>query len=134
MEEDVKLAERQPGNDSSPEKNLMNILLTLLILISGVSFIIYGSLLFVSTEMQNEFKRFGLEKFTTLTGTLELLGGIGMLVGLKFNVILLISSGGLALLMLLGFGTRTRVKDGFWLSFPSLLFMLLNLYVFLNVI
>ena len=29
--------------------------------------------------MQNEFKRFGLEKFTTLVGVLELLGGIGLL-------------------------------------------------------
>ncbi|MBT8378508.1 MAG: DoxX family protein [Ignavibacteria bacterium] len=112
----------------------MNILLTLLILISGVSFIIYGCLLFVSAEMQNEFKRFGLEKFTILTGILELLGGIGMLVGLKFNFILLISSGGLTLLMLLGFGTRLKVKDGFWPSFPSLFFMILNFYVFLSVI
>lgn len=81
--------------------------------------------------MQNEFKRFGLQKFTTLTGVLELLGGIGLLVGLKFSIILLISSGGLALLMLLGFGVRIKMKDGFWLTFPSLFFMLLNLYVFL---
>jgi len=81
--------------------------------------------------MQNEFKRFGLKKFTALTGVLELLGGIGLLVGLKFGFIILISSGGLALLMLLGLGVRLKMKDGFWLSFPSLFFMLLNLYVFL---
>ena len=112
----------------------MNILLTLLILFSGVSFIIYGSLLFVSNEMQNEFKRFGLEKFTTLTGTLELLGGIGMLVGLKVGFILSISSGGLTLLMLLGFRERIKVKDSILLSFPSFFFMLLNLYIFLDVI
>ena len=109
----------------------MNLLNVSLVLFSGVSFIIYGSLLFVSTEMRNEFKRFELEKFTTLTGILELLGGIGLLVGLKFGFILLISSGGLALLMLLGFGVRIKVKDGFWLSLPSLFFMLLNLYVFI---
>jgi hypothetical protein len=81
--------------------------------------------------MRNEFKRFGLEKFTNLTGLLELLGGIGMLVGLKYNIILLISSGGLTVLMLLGFGVRLKMKDGFWLTMPSLFFMLLNLYVFL---
>jgi hypothetical protein len=62
---------------------------------------------------------------------LELLGGIGMLVGLKYSFILLISSGGLALLMLLGFGVRLKMKDGFGLTWPSLFFMLLNLYVFL---
>jgi uncharacterized membrane protein YphA (DoxX/SURF4 family) len=91
----------------------MNALYVLFVLISGVSFIIYGSLFFLSPPMRNEFKRFGLEKFATLTGILELLGGLGMLVGLKFNFILLISSGGLALLMLLGFGVRLKIKDGF---------------------
>lgn len=109
----------------------MNLIYILLVLVSGVSFIIYGCLFFISPQMRNEFKRFGLEKFANLTGILELLGGIGMLVGLKFNFILLISSGGLALLMLLGFGVRLKIKDGFWLSMPSLFFMLLNLYIFL---
>jgi len=110
----------------------MNTLYLLLVLFSSVSFIIYGSLLLVSAKMQNEFKRFELEKFTTLTGVLELLGGIGLLVGLKFGFILLISSGGLALLMLLGFGVRIKVKDSLWLSFPSFFFMVLNLFVFFN--
>lgn len=109
----------------------MNTLYIILVLFSGVSFIIYGCLFFLSPQMRNEFKRFGLEKFATLTGTLELLGGVGVLVGLKFNFILLISSGGLALLMLLGFGVRLKIKDGLWLTMPSLFFMLLNLYVFL---
>ena len=109
----------------------MNTLNILLILFSGVSFIVYGSLLFVSPQMQNEFKRFELEKFTKLTGILEVLGGIGLLIGLKFSFVLLISAGGLALLMLLGFGVRLKIKDGFWLTIPSFLFMVLNLYVFI---
>lgn len=82
--------------------------------------------------MQNEFKRFGLAKFTKLTAVLEFLGGIGLLVGLKFSIILLISSGGLALLMLLALGIRLKVKDGLLLSFPSFFFMILNLYLFLT--
>lgn len=110
----------------------MNTLYLLLVLFSSVSFIIYGSLLLVSAKMQNEFKRFKLEKFTILTGVLEILGGIGLLVGLKFGFILLISSGGLALLMLLGFVVRIKVKDNFWLSFPSFFFMVLNLFIFFN--
>jgi uncharacterized membrane protein YphA (DoxX/SURF4 family) len=112
----------------------MNTLFVMMVLVSGISFIIYGCLLFISPQMQDEFKRFGLEKFTTLTGVLELLGGIGLLVGLKFGFLLLISSGGLALLMLLGFGVRIKVKDNFWLSFPSFFFMVLNLFIFFNAI
>jgi hypothetical protein len=107
----------------------MNTLYLLLILASAISFIIYGSLLFISTKMQNEFKRFQLEKLTTLTGILEILGGIGQLVGLKINIVLLISSGGLALLMLMGLGVRLKIKDGFWQTMPALLLMLLNIYI-----
>lgn len=73
--------------------------------------------------MQDEFKRFGLEKLIQWTALLELLGGLGLLVGLKINFILSISSGGLALLMLLGLSVRIKIKDGFWLSFPSFFFM-----------
>lgn len=81
--------------------------------------------------MRKEFDRFRLSKYATLTGTLELMGGIGLLVGLKFNIVLLLSSGGLALLMLLGFGVRLKMKDGFWLTFPSVFFMIINIYFFL---
>ena len=112
----------------------MNTLFVMMVLVSSISFIIYGSLLLLSPKMQDEFKRFGLEKFTKLTGVLELLGGIGMLTGLMFDNILLISSGGLTLLMLLGFIVRLKVKDGFRLSFPSFFFMILNLYVFIMVL
>lgn len=110
----------------------MNIITIILILFSGVSFIVYGIMFFISVEMKEEFKRFGLENFAKLTGVLELLGGVGMLVGLKISTVLLISSGGLALLMLLGFGVRIKMKDGFWLSFPSLFFMLINSYLFID--
>jgi hypothetical protein len=80
--------------------------------------------------MKSEFKRFGLEKFGLLTAVLEIVGSLGLLVGLIINSILLISSGGLALLMFLGFLTRLRAKDSLWVSLPALLYMALNSYIF----
>jgi len=80
--------------------------------------------------MKDEFKRFGLEKFGTMTAILELAGAVGLLVGLGFNVVLLISSGGLTLLMLLGIIVRIKVKDSFLVLLPALIFMLLNLLIF----
>lgn len=80
--------------------------------------------------MKNEFKRFGLEKYGVLTAVLEIGGALGLLVGLISVPILLISSGGLALLMFLGVLARVRVKDSIWVSLPAFLFMLLNAYVF----
>lgn len=49
--------------------------------------------------------------------------------GFSSPLILLLASGGLAVLMLLGFGVRLKIGDGFWLSLPSFLFMLLNGYL-----
>ena len=105
-------------------------LLNILIVISSLSFIGYGIAYFVTPQMKSEFKRFGLEKAGALTAVLELLGGVGLLAGLKFHPILLISAGGLALLMFFGVAVRIRLKDSLWVTLPALLFMALNIYIF----
>ena len=101
-----------------------------LILISSLSFLAYGINWFISPHMKSEFKRFGLEKFGLLTVVLEIGGALGLLAGLYINSILLIASGGLALLMFLGFLTRLRVKDSLWVSLPALFYLVLNSYIF----
>ncbi len=81
--------------------------------------------------MKSEFKRFGLERIGLLTIVLELLGAAGLLFGLLYNPILILSSGGLALLMFFGVLVRIRSKDSLYVSLPALLLMGLNLYVFI---
>jgi len=97
---------------------------------SAISFLIYGSAYFFSKAMKLEFKRFGLEKFGRLTGCLEICGGLGLIVGIWSPLLLMLSSLGLSLLMLLGFGVRLKMRDNFKLSFPSFFYMLLNFYIF----
>ena len=106
----------------------------LLILLSSLSFLAYGITYFTSAHIKSEFKRFGLEKFGKLTAILEILGGTGLLVGFKILPILLISSGGLSLLMLLGLIARLRIKDSIWVSMPATFFMVLNAYIFYRAI
>ena len=65
---------------------------------------------------------------------LQFLGATGLLVGLEFNIILIISSLGLALLMLLGLAVRIKLKDSLWISLPALFYMILNAYIFLKAI
>ena len=103
---------------------------TIIILFSGISFLAYGILLFTSERMKQDFIRFGLSRFTNLIGILEILGGVGLIIGLKVHGIILLASGGLTVLMLLGFGVRLKMRDGFLLSFPSLFFLIINLYIF----
>lgn len=81
--------------------------------------------------MKDEFKRFNLEKLSLLTVILEFIGATGLLIGLKYNSILTMSSLGLGLLMLFGLIVRIRLKDSIMISLPAGLLMILNLYIFL---
>ena len=80
--------------------------------------------------MKDEFKRYGLEKFALMTSILQILGGTGLIVGLQIHPILLISSAGLSILMLFGFGVRLKIRDSFWQSLPALSYFILNSYLF----
>ncbi len=90
----------------------------------------YGVSYFVSPNMKNEFKRFKLEKLGLLTIILEIVGALGLLIGFYFKPLLIISAGGLALLMFLGVIVRIRLKDSLWITLPALFYMGLNAYIF----
>lgn len=102
------------------------------ILGSSAAFLIYGGLCLSSLSMQSEFERFGLQRLKTLTGLLEVLGGVGLLVGLKWPLVLWVSSGGLSLLMMAGLVVRIRVGDGLLDSLPAFALMILNAYILLE--
>ena len=101
-----------------------------LILISSLLFLGYGCLVLSTDHMNQEFERYGLSKYRTLTGILELLGGFGSLVGILFPAILLLSTGGLSLLMLLGCLTRIKARDTWVEIIPAMGLMMLNGYIF----
>lgn len=105
-----------------------------LILFSAIAFIFYGYMCLMTNHMKAEFQRYGMTKFRKLTGVLELLGGIGLLVGLEFNPILLLSSAGLAALMLLGTIVRIKTKDPWMQIIPAFSLMLMNGYIFFRAI
>lgn len=106
-------------------------LYTFCVFLSGISFLGYGISYFTGTHMKNEFKRFQLEQLGLLVVVLEILGAVGLLVGFWFyKPLLLFSSGGLALLMLMGLIVRLKLKDSLWISLPALFFMFLNVYIF----
>lgn len=106
----------------------------LYVIFSSISFFAYGISYFTSHHMKSEFKRFKLEKLGLFTIVLEFLGAAGLLLGLKFNPILIISSGGLSLLMLLGVAVRIKLKDSLLIALPALFYMGLNAYIFLGAI
>lgn len=108
----------------------MNELIIICVLISSLSFLAYVVSYFITPHMKSEFKRFELEKLGFFTIVLEILGALGLLAGLFFKPILLISSAGLAILMLLGLIFRIKLKDSLWVSLPALFYMGLNASIF----
>lgn len=103
---------------------------TICVLVSALSFYAYVVSYYISPKMKDEFKRFNVEKLGLLTIMLELFGATGLLVGLKINLILVVSSLGLSLLMLFGLMFRIKFKDSLWISLPALFYMVLNLFIF----
>jgi len=98
-------------------------------LVSAVLFLVYGALCLFSNGMEEEFERYGLSRFRRLTGGLEVLGGLGLLVGLLVPQVMVVASAGLALLMLLGVIARVRVRDPLLEIVPATVLMVANLFL-----
>jgi hypothetical protein len=107
----------------------MALALTATVLVSAVLFLVYGLLCLFSGSMKVEFERFGLVRFRRLTGALEVLGGVGLLVGTRVPEVLLVASAGLALLMLLGVIARVRVRDSLLETLPAAVLMVANVWI-----
>jgi len=99
---------------------------------SAISFLVYGYLSFKSKQMKDEFKRWGISKYRPIVGISQFLGGFGLIIGMCFQNLTLISSFGLTVLMFLGFSLRIYVKDGFLKSCPALLYFVINFLIFFN--
>ncbi|RAJ26707.1 DoxX-like protein [Gelidibacter algens] len=79
--------------------------------------------------------RYSLPQYRRLTGYLQLLGAIGLLVGLYVSpIILLVASIGLSMLMLAGFIVRLKIKDNFIKSSPAFTFAAINLLIAIKTI
>lgn len=111
-------------------KEIMHVIL---IFISAISFIFYGLLCLLTDHMKAEFSRYGLSQFRELTGVLELVGGIGLLVGKYYSPsILILSSAGLSLLMFLGVIVRLKTKDPILQIIPAFVLMLVNIQILIS--
>ena len=98
--------------------------------LSILFFLYYGLGCLCSDSMVAEFRRFGLDRVRRLTGGLEVLGALALLVGYVVPVRGLVASSGLTVLMILGLATRVRVRDPLVEMIPAFGLMVVNLYIF----
>ena len=103
-----------------------------LYILSGVSFIFFGMACFCSDLFVNEFYRYGLSEFRPIVGFFQLLGGIGCIIGIFNKKILIISSLGLSVMMLLGVAIRIKINDTFIQTIPALIYFTVNTIIFID--
>jgi uncharacterized membrane protein YphA (DoxX/SURF4 family) len=101
-------------------------------MLSSFSFIFYAIQCMTTNHMRSEFVRYGVPQLRHLTAVLQLLAGIGLLVGLRWRVALMISSCGLMLMMLVALIVRIRIRDGIVQSLPAFALMVMNGFIFLE--
>lgn len=98
--------------------------------ISTVLFAGYGLGCFVSKHMIEEFSRYELPQLRVLTGSLQILASLGMVVGhFYYWPLLVLSAGGLGAMMFIAVLTRIKIRDGFWVSVPATSLCALNFYI-----
>ena len=103
-------------------------------ILSGVSFIFFGLACFFSNIFINEFYRYGLSEYRQIIGFFELLGGIGCILGIFDKRILMLSTLGLSVMMILGVTVRIKINDTFIQTLPALLYFILNVIIYIDII
>ena len=77
----------------------MSLLHDVLSAFTGLFFLYYGAACLFSKAMKAEFERFGIPRLRLLVGVLDLLGGIGLWVGLIVPGLGVLAAVGISLLM-----------------------------------
>ncbi len=101
-------------------------------LVSAAAFAWYGALCLRSQRMVEEFDRFGLARFRTLAGVLQIAGSVGLLAGLLVESLTVLASGGLVALMICGTIVRVVIRDPWYAAIPALSFLALNSFILLS--
>jgi len=102
----------------------------ILSVLSGLSFVFFGLACFYSDVFINEFSRYGLADYRKMVGCFELLGGMGCIVGIFKKKILIVSSLGLSLMMLMGVAVRIKINDTLIQTLPAILYFIINIVLF----
>lgn len=101
-------------------------ILTFIAVLSSFLFITYGLSCFISSKLKLEFTRYGFEKYRVLIACSEIAGALGILFGLYYTPLMLMSSALLTGLMIGAVIVRIRIKDAVIRWVPALILLILN--------
>jgi hypothetical protein len=94
-----------------------------------ISFLVYGTRCLLAEAMILEFHRWGVSGLRHITGILEVLGAVGLVLGQWLPWVGLMSASALSILMTCGLVVRLRIRDGFLQTLPAVIYLLVSLIV-----
>jgi uncharacterized membrane protein YphA (DoxX/SURF4 family) len=97
-----------------------------LVLFQGLSFVAYGINSFISKRMKSEFQRWNLKKDRKAIASCQLIGGVALLFGLEWNIMLVLSSCFLGAMMLVAIVVRIKAKDNISDILPAFAYLVLS--------
>ena len=109
---------------------LMSLLIASLQALSIAAFFFYGVACLFSAKLIAEFKRYQLERWRCLVGSLEIAGALGLLAGWFFPIFTAPAAAGLTALMACGLWARWRIQDPWYAMLPAFVLGLINLLIF----
>lgn len=107
-------------------------ILNIIILFSGISFIIYGITSFTSKNMILEYIRWGYRKQRYLIGAFQFIAGTCLIIGIFYPKVLSLASIFLTVIMSAAVLVRVNIKDGIYKMLPAILYAVLNFIIFYN--
>ena len=93
--------------------------LVVVALVSGLSFLYYGSRVLCRADLKAEFERYGMPAFRRFVGVMEVLGGTAVILGLALAPLGAFAAAGLTAMMTLGLIVRIRIHDAPRLMVPA---------------
>lgn len=82
--------------------------------------------------MISEFERWGLADKRQLIGAAQFIAGIGVLVGLKSDLMLILSALFIMIMMLVAIMVRIKIKDNISDILPAIAYILLSIVILYN--
>ena len=104
----------------------------IIVVFTSLSFIIYGINSFISKRMVNEYQRWGFGNYRKVIGFSQILCGTGLLIGLKYLVLLQFASLSLIIMMSLAILVRVKIKDNISEILPAITYLVLSCLIFFN--
>ena len=82
--------------------------------------------------MISEYERWGYQKYRIQIAILQLLAGLGLLIGSSFPVLIALISSSLFTMMMVAVFIRIRIKDTIINTLPAVFYAILTFIIFYN--